>query len=531
MDKKPTEEQLLIIDHPGNIVVTAKPGSGKTYTVVEKIGKVLTDLPEYKGVIAISFTNKASDELKKRCSKKGIAAKQSFFGTIDKFYISQIIIPFASHLTNCMPEYSVCNDMDDDPKFSSLASLSITPTPDLEAILIAALSEGKIFLEKSGEIALYILHKVPGALKYIQARFSHIFIDEYQDCGEIQHHIFIQLVNAGLIGVAVGDINQAIYGFANRFPKYLIELIGNNEFSHFELTKNHRCHPSISEYSLCLFGASKSIPTEKRVFLVNVQGSEIHIAQKIDQYLAGIKARYSVTTNNKIAILCRSNGTVQQLNKALQTPHKVFVDTALDRDSSDWCRFFRDTLASCFDNSIYALDYAGELFAEETEPEKYRQALQLCHAIFSCSPETVLSAEEKFISLAKLVYPKGDSKTSRALLHRILADEDMIQNYVPAADHEINIMTLHKSKGLEFNIVFHMDMYQYIISNERGSPDEIAQSLNLHYVGVTRAIDVCYIMNGSKRYRSRQDDYVNAYPSAFLNKSGLQERRRNVRWK
>ena len=198
----------------------------------------------------------------------------------------------------------------------------------------------------------------------------------------------------------MGDINQAIFGFANRFPKYLIELIGNSEFSHFELSKNHRCHPSISEYSLCLFGASKSIPTDKRVFLVNVQGSEIQIAQKIDQYLDRIKAAYSVTSNNRIAILCRGNGTIELLDKALQSPHKVFVDTILDKDSSDWCRLFRDTLVSCFDNDVYAMDYASELFSEETEPEKYRQSLQLCHSIFSCTPETICAVEDKFISLA-----------------------------------------------------------------------------------------------------------------------------------
>ena len=328
----------------------------------------------------------------------------------------------------------------------------------------------------------------------------------------------------------MGDINQAIFGFANRFPKYLIELIGNSEFSHFELSKNHRCHPSISEYSLCLLGASKSIPTDKRVFLVNVQGSEIQIAQKIDQYLDRIKDAYSITSNNRIAILCRGNGTIELLDKALQSPHKVFVETILDKDSSDWCRLFRDTLVSCFDNDVYAMDYASELFSEETEPEKYRQSLQLCHSIFSCTPETICSVEDKFISLAKLIYPKGDNEAARALLHSVLTDAGMLQSYVPAADHEINIMTLHKSKGLEFNIVFHMDMYKYIISDDWGDADEIAQMLNLHYVGVTRSIDVCYIMNGTSRYRRKNNDFVNAYPSAFLSKPGLSERRRNVDW-
>lgn len=530
MTKEPTQEQQMVIDCPGNIVVTAKPGSGKTYTVVEKIFKVLTSLPDYKGVIAISFTNKASDELKKRCKQKGISAKQSFFGTIDKFYISQIIVPFAGHLTNSMVEYSICNDVKNDPQYSMLSDFSIEPSIEQEKLLIDALSEGKIFLEKSGEIALYILRKVPSAIMYIRARFSHIFIDEYQDCGKIQHNVFLHLVNAGLVGVAVGDINQAIFGFAKRFPEYLIQLIGNDKFKHYELNKNHRCHPSISEYSLCLFGASKSIPEDKRVFLVNVQGGEIEIAQKIDKYLDKIKEKYGVTHNNEIAILCRGNGTIGFLDKVLKTPHKIFADTALDKDTSDWCRLFRDILVSCFDDNVYAVDYVDELFSEETEPKKYRQALHLCREIFSCTPETISTAEDRFISLAEIIYPRGDSDNARALLHNILSNADMVQSYVPATGREINIMTLHKSKGLEFNVVFHMDMYKYIISDDCGNTDEITQLLNLHYVGITRAIDVCYIMNGSKRYRSKFNDFISAYPSTFLNKPGLFERRQNVTW-
>lgn len=50
MIKEPTEEQAKILSHEGNIVVTARPGSGKTYTVVEKIRIVLEKLPDYKGM-------------------------------------------------------------------------------------------------------------------------------------------------------------------------------------------------------------------------------------------------------------------------------------------------------------------------------------------------------------------------------------------------------------------------------------------------------------------------------------------------
>ena len=55
--KEPTDEQRRVLQYDGNIVVTAKPGSGKTYTLVEKIACIIPSLPDHKGVVAISFTN------------------------------------------------------------------------------------------------------------------------------------------------------------------------------------------------------------------------------------------------------------------------------------------------------------------------------------------------------------------------------------------------------------------------------------------------------------------------------------------
>lgn len=151
-------------------------------------------MPDYKGIVAISFTNKASEELKNRCKQSGMQNKQSFFGTIDKFYISQIIIPFASHLTHILPEYEVINSSKSDPIYSSLSEINWSAIePEQEELIVESLKNGKIFLDISGEIALYIMKKVPGVLKYMKARYKAVFVDEYQDCGKIQHDIFIML--------------------------------------------------------------------------------------------------------------------------------------------------------------------------------------------------------------------------------------------------------------------------------------------------------------------------------------------------
>ncbi len=530
MPKEPTQEQIRILDFMGNTVITARPGSGKTYTIVEKIAQVLEPLPDFRGIIAISFTNKASDELLSRCRRKGVKTKLSFFGTIDRFYISQIIIPFACHLTYANPEYTVVLNTNELPQYSSLSVLSSEVSKDEETLLIQALSEGYIFLEKSGEIALYILKKVPGALRYIQARYSHIFIDEYQDCGAIQHEIFLKLTSAGLTGIAVGDIDQAIYGFARRYPEYLASLVSNGAFQHFQLNKNHRCHPGISEYSLCLYGASKSIPEEKRVFRVSINGNECNIAEGIDKNLSSIKQAYGIVNNNQVAILCRSNSTISVLHEHLKTAHKVFIETPLDSDTTEWGRLFRDIISASFGPEQYAVDYAENLFSEENEPEKYRKALALCGTIFVQSVDTLYSVEDAFIELAKLVYPHKPSKKAKQNLHKVINDNSLIGSYIPAKEDELNILTLHKSKGLEFNIVFHMDLYQYIVSDDWGNDAEKTQMLNLHYVGVTRAIDACYLIIGTKRYRGRQKDYYVAYPSNFLSRPGMAERRIDIQW-
>lgn len=528
---EPTDEQKAVLNCDSNVVVTARPGSGKTFTIVEKIAKVLPSLPNYQGIIAISFTNKASFELKKRCSLRGVDLKNSFWGTIDKFYISQIIIPFASHLTGSIPEYRVVDSIDSDSKFQLLHNVSFPFDEQTESLVLDCLSEGLIPLKITGVFALYILNKVPGSIRFLISRYRYVFVDEYQDCGCIQHVIFKFLVEKGLIGIAVGDVNQSIYGFAERFPKYLISLISDKNFEYFELNKNHRCHESISEYSLCLYNASNYIPSETRVYKISLVGAEQEIAKIIDCYLNRIKVKYDISYNSNVAILCRSNFSVERFSSFIKTPCKVFKETELDRDMSEWGRFFRELLISVFDSSTFAVDFVEQYYSLEFEQNLYLKALNLCSSIFSSNVSNICTQEDNILSLAKLIYPSKKNTKSIDILHSVLSSIDLLNTYIPASDEEINIMTLHKSKGLEFDAVFHMDMYKYIIPNEYGDDSAKQQDLNLHYVGITRAKKVCFIMLGDKRYRAKSNCFVSAEESPFLSLPGLKSRRKDYFFK
>lgn len=526
----PTDEQRCAIDEKNNIVITAKPGSGKTFTVIEKIKNISNFLYDYQGVIAISFTRKASQELSLRAKKKGIDIKQSFFGTIDSFYISEIIIPFAKLLTRKLITLEVCTTVNDYPAYQELSTIKQGMNDKTQKLLLHSLSEGFIFLDISGETAYYIIKHVTECLDYLKAKYTHIFIDEYQDCGDIQHKIFMELVANGIVGVAVGDLDQAIYAFSNRYSKYLSSLISNPMFKHYELSRNHRCNKSISDYSLRLMGGNPSKVEDLRVFQINVDGCEKEIMHAIDNKLPVIKKKYGIKNNNEIAILCRSNGTAEKCKEFLLTPSKLFIDTELDRFSAYWSRLFCDFLQCYYDNNIYNIDFVEKYINSEYEPKTYHKVLRIVDKLFDTAEGELKNEIEDIIQLAKTIYPEYENSEIVALIIEILNNEEKLEGFKPASSDEICILTLHKSKGLEYKAVFLMDLYKWVFPFEDCSEEDYNQSLNLHYVGITRAIDVCYIMQGSLRYRSRYNDYYKTEESPFLYLNNLNHFRRITTW-
>ena len=88
-------------------------------------------------------------------------------------------------------------------------------------------------------------------------------------------------------------------------------------------------------------------------------------------------------------------------------------------------------------------------------------------------------------------------------------------------------MTLHKSKGLEFEIVIHLDLYEWIFPYREFSTDwdnpiypSYQQDLNLHFVGITRAKKACYLIHSDRRLNNASENKQGA-PSNFLYKNGI----------
>lgn len=532
----PTTEQIKIIKEENNVVVTANPGSGKTYTIIEKIGEISKELLNYQGVIAISFTRKASEELGERYRRKNNNNRNHFFGTIDKFYLTEIIIPFSKLLFDYEKSFKIKDSFDEHPHYKRLKKLKGNrEDEELTILLHQALEEGLIFLEISGETAWYILRSVPESLIYLKAKYTHVFIDEYQDCGQIQHDIFLKLVNEGIKGIAVGDLNQAIYAFTNRYSKYLLSLMKSSDFMHLEITHNHRCHKSISNYSLELLGVNRPITDEKRVIKARVDGNDEHVVRAIENKIDRIKQKYNIKHNNEIAILCKSNVSAERVSNFLKLDNKLFVDTPLDKVDGKWAMLFNDLLSSYFlykVDEITAIDFASKYLSEELDYANFRKGLRIIHELFTLSEDELKKNIHLFYNLAITVDIEEKQESIIERLISILKNKKELESFKVATKKQINIMTLHKSKGLEFKCVFLMDTYKWILPYEgyKSTQEDLEQALNLHYVGITRAIDVCFIMLGKYRFRPSNKDYIETVESPFLHRNNTIGMRKNVDW-
>lgn len=527
----PTPEQKEIIDYIGHTVVIANPGSGKTFTISRKIISILGELEFYQGVIAISYTNKASRELEKRCLENGTDKKSSFFGTMDKFYITEIVFSFGRHIFGIPKKELEIIDINNGffRGFTGFEAeeedINVWIDNNL-TLLFKLYVEGHVLLESISKLALYIIDNCVSCRKYLKARYKYVFIDEYQDSGSDQHDVFIRLKDLGIISVAVGDTNQSIFGFSQKSSEFLLRLAQNADFKLFQLTKNRRCHPSIINYASKLIskGFNDYLSSdETRIFSKSIRGGEKETAEWLNTVIPKVMTHFGVQSRNEIGILVRNGRTAKGIQKSLTLENKFFGSTPFDGNRSLWGSVFESILGFIYDDSITKYELIEDFLDIELQAGKAKEFMRLLSEIESCKdniPE-MRNSGANFIKIARIIYPQAENKIAVTTLNNILNSAELLEYFKPAGKNQIQIMSLHKSKGLEFDVVFHLDLHRYVLPKEfNGQYPEAIQDLNLHYVGITRAKKCCVLCTSTVRVNAKGES-KNGVPSIFLERNRL----------
>lgn len=516
-----TTEQKEAIAQAGNMVIVACPGSGKTTVIVEKIKQDLISLPQYQGIIGITFTKKASKEITQKIAKGCFNTNSSFIGTIDQFCLSEIIYPFGRHAFSMPHQELECIKFEDLPQsvLDELQSnFGANNVGQISSNFIEVsqflFMKGIVLLNFTSQLAQFVLSKSNSCQRYIAARYKAIYIDEYQDTSSEQHRLFLSILNYGLKGIVVGDINQSIYKWRDGKPEYLLQLSERNDFAKHTIYINHRCHPSITNYANRLLEPHSQLTKcdYKRIYHARFTGTQLDAFKQIEQIVYKLREKYTDLKYSDIAILVRNNSSLELFDEHLPLPHVVYRENPLHNSNSSHLQMCHDILKFRYDLAWSATDIVEKYCEKKSQKHKSQliDVIKICRDI----EQSALAIYIK--NLCPLLLESELAQTEFEILSQVIENKKFINMYTTT--ESINVMTVHKSKGLEFKAVFIMDLYQYIFPKYDFTTweiDDYEQELNLLFVGVTRAINHCFLITTTSRLNSNLE-LKNGAPSVFM---------------
>lgn len=297
---KLTPQQQLALDHRGNLLLTACPGSGKTRTIVAKL---VADVEGLRGtpfaVACITYTNAAVSEIDARVSAHLMPEDHVNYlvSTIHAFCLHQILRPFASRvsgfsgamkvLTTDREEFTDIADeaaeqigrydlrFDDYQKFGNIGLDTVgnyVGSALDDAMIMAAApyfmqaAAARGFIDFASILyrSYCLLRDDPEVARSVATRYRSFLIDEFQDTTEIQVEILRLLHGQSRSRFfLVGDPAQSIFGFAGAKPE-LIEPFADAIGAKKDLTLswNFRSSPLIVEQGERLFPRTPPMTSE-----------------------------------------------------------------------------------------------------------------------------------------------------------------------------------------------------------------------------------------------------------------------------
>jgi hypothetical protein len=288
-----SEQQRKVVPAPGDFLLLACPGSGKTRTAAARIARL--DEEGYR-IAACSYTNVGADRIATMLARDHgrFFTPRSFNGTLHGFLLRYVVYPFA-HLIGAekavrlwlgeWPDFGFSAD----PRLRlSLDQFRIDPNGTLifsappqwaihkvEEVLEAErqrVADGKRRLfRKQGVLsaddamwaALRILKEAPQVTEALAGRFDEILIDEAQDTSDVQLACLRRVHASKRLKslVLVGDLEQSIFAYQGASAKACRELAKNCGLKMITLSENHRSSQKLCNVAghFCGRGADKAV--------------------------------------------------------------------------------------------------------------------------------------------------------------------------------------------------------------------------------------------------------------------------------
>ena len=353
----------------------------------------------------------------------------------------------------------------------------------------------------------------------ISAKYPVLVIDEYHDLGLPLHRMVCSLLDAGVRVIAVGDPDQSIYGFTGAKPSLLRELHSNEKVEGIELKLNYRCAGKIIEASKTLLAnPPDSEPFDNRKGTIQIRELNKDIDGQaryaLEQIVPGLLEDNPDWQLGDIAFLYRTfreGSSIAAIADELEIPFfRLDNGVVLKRtrlvefltDAAKWCaggwqtgsvslshlikswRQLRPSLPTTADTLRARSWLIKSLFASRDPKMLLRSWLS---NLYESTLEDALKNEPNLsdeVEIWEKLY--GLTDTGQPW------EKMVVENFSNQgrSEEQLNLITLHSSKGLEFNAVIMLGLEDgEFPSRYAREPEEIAEASRLFYVGVTRALE------------------------------------------
>lgn len=471
-----SDNQLLII---------AGPGSGKTTVLTRRIVFIINEKnisPE--NCLAITFTRRAAQEMRERLNKLlNAKAEQINIHTFHSLCFS--ILKENYEKAGLKEDFRVITELEKKLYKDKELPDNILEFDDLINLTV------KLFVENTDITKSY------------QEHYKYISVDEYQDIDENQYKLIKFLCPSNGSICAIGDPNQAIYGFRGGDAKFFNNFTQDyTDAQIINLKNNYRSTGNIVEASNQMINSYNIVsqydkPHEKiTIHTAPTDKAEAEFVVSTIENLIGGHSFFSMDSDrstgqeqdytfSNFAVLYRTSSQAELLIEAFE------------RSGMPYANYSNDLL--CEKKSILKLLNSltdSEAISEQINNYEYKEEIQ--DYILNYLKELAVNniGKDEFIHEVSLL-KEADTFDKRA--------------------DRISLMTLHSSKGLEFNCVFIVGLENGILPLYRAKePQEIEEERRLLYVGMTRAEKRLFLSHAVKR--KWLGTYRNLETSPFLEK-------------
>ncbi len=562
------QQKAAVTYNKGPLLVLAGAGSGKTKVLTNRVAYYIDQkLTSAENCLLLTFTNKSAGEMKQRIARL-INQSPGFAGTFHSFCAK--ILRIDGRVVGISPGFLIYDEQDQKSlvkeivedfgyqtdSYNPNAILSVISDAKNQMLTPTQYSEFvggefqqvvfKVYLEyekRLGEIgaldfddllikAVLLLKGNSEILKKWQDKFTHIFVDEWQDTNKVQYALTKLLVGKRKDITAVGDASQSIYSWRGADFRNINHLTKDYpDIKIINLEQNYRSTQNILE-------AANSVISKNTTHPILKLWTEKERGERIKLYTArnGLdEAEFVVNEINKlerkrakysdIAVLYRTNAQSRVIEEALLhvgIPYTLvggtkFYSRKEVKDVISYLRLLVNPKDSVSRKRIEKLGVRKlekfKEFQKNFEGIQNKTTLDILDITLEKTGYLDLFAKETEENLARL----ENIKELRSVATEFKEINDFLENVslveaeqtdskkvrIKGDDNKdaVTLMTLHAAKGLEFPIVFIVGLEEGLFPHSRSlwEQNQLEEERRLAYVGITRAKEILYLSYASKR--------------------------------